>query len=275
MSAGQALAQPANAPPTSGTDNLFQTYYRNPTPDAALRVVNGFDQTFASQKPDPTTESAVIALSGWLAVVFERQPDQTRAIVESVRTGQSAMAVAMALEMSGDAARSKKILGQLQAPPQIVEAVGRLPNTLPAAPLQEPADVDRHWGAAFASGDPAYVRPIVDAMLEPVGRDGVTAGKVANVATLDQERIKTATSGLNDRGRRALLLAGDAAWTLRVNNRSHAFVSTAIAEAACRYHDPERLELVRALLAGAQPGVVPPCARDALQASAANGARRG
>ena len=265
-SVGTQMPAPATPPgERSETDTLFQTYYQRPSAEAAMRVVSGFDATFASSQWGAVTESAMSALAGWLAVVFQRQPDQKRAIVESIQTGPGALAVAMALAMSGDEARSTSILQQIQAPPEVVRAVGQLSNALPAGSLQLLEDVDRHWGAAFASGDPAYVRPIVDAMLRPIGADGITAERVASAASGDPQRLQAASQGLSRSAQGRLLLAAKAAGSLRLNDREHAFVTTALVEAACRYPDEARLRLLRALLAGARPAAVPPCAREAFQ----------
>jgi hypothetical protein len=265
--AGVATEMPAPAAPAARnqTDTLFQTYYQRPSAETAMRVIAGFDETFATSDWDTTTQRSMAALAGWLAVVFQRQPEQKRAIVESIRTGPGALAVAMALSMSGDAERSASILQQIQAPSEVERAVAELSDDLPAESVQLVDDIDRHWGAAFASGDPAYLRPIVDAMLRPIGANGISAARVAGAASGEPQRVQAATQGLSATARTRLLIAAEATRSLRLNNREHAFVTTALLEAACRYSDQERLQLLRALLAGARPATVPPCAREAFQ----------
>lgn len=144
-------------------------------------------------------KNAVEPVKGFLAAVFSENRTKAVGWVKGrAFTGGTAEALAYALWMSGN---GKSVAGILAAVPDYVNTP---PPELLSATLKNPSDLDRMWGAFFATGNTEYVGKVVDVLDEAMNLTG---------------------DGMKDMATRA-----SAAWSLSSNMQQHELVRRKLQE---------------------------------------------
>jgi hypothetical protein len=150
-----------DAPNTSdATEKWVETYYEHREVTRLPRVLEEMDRggVFGARSAQRIT-------SAWLSTVLAQPEVRPEQVVAEAKLGTRARrALAEALSNAGRSDLAKEIASadgwsardarKLEAPAVALRTV----------PIAEPADLDRMWGAFFASGDALYVRRVIDCL---------------------------------------------------------------------------------------------------------------
>jgi hypothetical protein len=157
-------------------------------------------------------KTAAGPIAAFLSVVFSENPDKVSDWVDSTNfTGNTKQTITLALWLSGDTSKLSKFANPL--PPY-----ARKPSPkLSEIPADTTAVLDMMWGAFSASGDPVYVKKVID--------------------SLDASNT---------------IIRGGAEWSLTSNAKMHEKVRTIIKEEINTRSDPIKSKLEQ-IIAGKTP----------------------
>lgn len=218
-----ARAQPASSP-TVMDENLFTHFYRDPEPSR----VAGFLERYQKAAPG---WNAFPPVTGFFTIVFRRHPDWIGKLVPDQPDARMAIAVAAALQLSGQQAVEPALQSRLLAAgtDAVLQAeLAGLPPRLEDLHIVTATHLDILWGASFASGDERYARMIADFLAATANRSELIAIDIAKVALAMTGGPRDIIPQLKDKygedDARRIIVAASAAWAIESNARQHPFV---------------------------------------------------
>jgi hypothetical protein len=222
----------ANAQQTlkpSAQDELIMFFYKDPRPE---RLIGFFEQFDAEH---PAKWDAYPAVAGLLTVVFRKSPDRIEQLVPRRLNPQSAATIAAALRMAGNEAMAAKLkprLDQAGRDEKLAVEFANLQLRLEDLSVRTPTHLDILWGAAFASGDPRYVRMVIDFFAQVANRSETVAIDIAKVVIAMSGGPKDIFGELRNRygnnDGALVVFAAAALWATGSNARQHAFVEQTV-----------------------------------------------
>ncbi len=228
--AGAAAQQPT--PQAAPGDSLLSTFYQDPRPE---RLVGFLDRLRAS--PSLQNRDAYPLIAGFYAVVFRSHPDLVEKLMPQSLDARIAETMAAALRLSSNRAMYQAFERRLAATGRDLEVAGvfvNLPSRLEDLEITAPSSLNILWGAAFASGDPKFVRLILDYFAgianldEQIGRDIVQTVVALTGGPRDIYLQMRQRFGVL--GARRVVFAAEALWSLQLNAKQHPFVNAAVAK---------------------------------------------
>jgi hypothetical protein len=226
--ASAARAQQAQKP--GDQDQLMMFFYKDPRPE---RLIGFFEKLDAEL---PGKWDAYPSAAGFFAFVFRKYPDRVEQLIPARLNPQSAATIAAALQMSGNQAMAAKLkpkLDQAGRDEKLASEFANLPTQLEELSIRSPTHLDILWGAAFASGDPRYVRMIINFFAQAANRSEMVAIDIAKVVIAMSGGPKDIFGGLRNRygnnDSALVIFAAAALWAIGSNARQHAFVEQAVA----------------------------------------------
>lgn len=159
----QVLAQPTASQAASLDDEQLSAwmtyYYLN---KETSKVHAWLEWLQASQLLDKH-QGAIPPVSAFISVIFSDNPNSVESWVKGIGfRGKTAETIQRALWLSG----REKLIGQLFK--ETPEYITQKPTQLINLTLKAPADFDMMWGAFSASGNPQYVRKVIDVLDDQV-----------------------------------------------------------------------------------------------------------
>lgn len=226
LAGSPAVAQAAKVP--ASDESVLTTFYKDPRPE---RLV-GFLERFGTGRD----WSAYPPLVGFFAVIFRAHPDWIDQFVPARPAGKLADTIAAALQSSGQDRRAQSFrsrAGDIGADARLQAEFAGLPSNIADLRVATPTHLDILWGASFASGDPSYVRKIIDFFARTANRSEPVALDVAQTAVAISGGPKDIYGQLrakypDDATRREMVLAATALWALSSNARYHEFVDRTV-----------------------------------------------
>jgi hypothetical protein len=171
------------------------------------------------------------AMMGFLAGIFAKQPEQIKIVTAATFGRQTQAAVIQGLRLAdrhADAVAAAKSWGWPQE--QITPITPVTP--LRQAKVSHPSSFDVLWAASFATGDPAYVRPIYDYYESVASLPGVDVRDLVSIVMLRHRPNKEAMEALKNKYPQdafmRVVFASSALWSLDSNARQHKFVAAAL-----------------------------------------------
>jgi hypothetical protein len=218
-----AMSQQAVGPPAAEED-LLTYFYKDPQPARLAGFLERYEKAAPSWNSFPP-------LVGFFAVVFRRSPDWTDRLIPAHPDGRTAMAIAAALQLSGQAKTRPRVQSSSSDPRLAAELAG-LPLRLEDMRIVTPTHLDILWGASFASGDERYVRLIIDRLAATATRSEPIALDVTRTAVAmwggPQDILGQLKGKYGEAEARDIIVASVAAWALGSNARRHEFVAKAV-----------------------------------------------
>jgi hypothetical protein len=197
------------------------TYYYQRSSDV-VSILTDWERS-GSKAPNP--------LTGFLAGLFAKHPEQIEHVTDAT-LGLDAQIVVVRGLLLADGYDLAIAAAEKWGWP--AEQVG---NIVPHPALrghkaENPEQFDLMWGASFATGDEAYVRPVFEYYSSAVDRQGVEVGDVVRLALAFRTEDKDAMIALRDKYSDdvfpRLVNATAALWSLESNSRQHKFVADAV-----------------------------------------------
>lgn len=168
---------------------------------------------------------------GFLAGVFTKYPDQIGVAMKAPLNRTAQTMVIQALRLAGKTSEAKRASQGWNWPPEQTE---RITPVLPLHSIKPKAaeGFDTFWGASFATGDPAYVRPIYNFYAAAVSQPDIDLKDVVAVVIARHRRDNQTIADLGKKHSREIFLrivvASSALWSLESNARQHKFVAAAL-----------------------------------------------
>jgi hypothetical protein len=168
---------------------------------------------------------------GFLAGVFAKHPDRIDTTTTAPLNRQMQAAVFLGLCLADRNGEAKAAAERWRWPS---ERIGRMAQFRPLLELKAelPAHFDMFWGATFATGNAAYVRPIYDYYVAVVTQRDVDAHDILTAAMSKHRSDKSAMDVVTKKYPRDILVrvivAASALWSLESNARQHKFVAIAL-----------------------------------------------
>jgi hypothetical protein len=225
----RAAAQQPGAQAAPG-DTLLTTFYQDPRPE---RLIGFLDRLQTS--PSMQNRDAYPLIAGFYAVVFRNHPDVVEKLMPRSLDAKTAETIAAALRLSGNRPLYQAFEPRLTATGRDLEVAtlfANLPSRLEELQITAPSSLNILWGAAFASGDPAFLRMILDYFArtanldEAIGRDIVQT--VAALTGGPRDIYLQMRQRYGVLGARQVVFAAEALWSLQVNAKQHAFVNAVV-----------------------------------------------
>jgi hypothetical protein len=232
---------------TQAVSTALNNYYKTKKPDVGELLQRWERLAATDQAP------AVAPMLGFLAAYFERNPGQVDRIATPPlgRKGQTVMLISLAA--AGNEAAARRIADKWK---WSEEEIAKLKEIKPLEGLvpEGPSDLDTLWGAAFATGDPKYVRKIYDFYAKIANDPKVEFGDIVLVI---QARASNKLDQLRGIGERypaemaqKIVFASAAIWSLLANAAAHPFVQAELAKAE---KEEKETNAVKAIVALRQP----------------------
>ena len=168
---------------------------------------------------------------GFLAGVCAKHPAKIHTRVTARLNRETQAVVIQSLRLAGRVADAKRAAEQWGWPPEQIAPI------TPVRPLREmkaeaPAHFDTFWGASFATGDAAYVRPIYDYFATIANQPDIDARDIVVVAVATHRRDADAVQAVAKKYPRdttvRIIYAASALWSLESNGRQHKYAATAL-----------------------------------------------
>jgi hypothetical protein len=171
------------------------------------------------------------AVLGFLTGVLTRQPDQTTKITGVALERQGQLIVVQALRFAQKTDEAKAYAEKRGWSADDVARIAPVRPLLATRP-EEPSHFDTFWGASFATGDAAYVRPIYDYYAGVLSEPGIDANDIVTIVVSRTRPSKEATDAIVTKYPRErlrwVIFAATALWSLDQNAQQHTFVAAAL-----------------------------------------------
>lgn len=163
---------------------------------------------------------------GFLAGIFVKHPAEIRRVTAVAFDGTTQGVIVTALRVARRNDEAKKAAWAWNWPVEKLPAWNTRPFT--SLPVIAPGVLDAFWGASFATGDSAYVRPIYDYYLSVAGQSDVDVRDIVNLARTRRALNKEASAKYSRETLAKIIIASSALWSLESNARQHKFVAAAL-----------------------------------------------
>ena len=219
---GSAVAQ------NRATNNPITYFYGDPKPERLVGFLDGYVK-------NPADWAAYPPLVGFFAVTFRRFPDWIDRLLPTRFDAKTAETVAAAFRLSGLPPMAQTLRSQLAdagQDPTLRAQLANLPTRLEELRIVTATHLDILWGAFFASGDPQYVRMILDFYARTADRSHETAIDITKLTVAltggPKETFTEMRAKYDDATLRELIYAATAQWALISNGRQHPIVDTTV-----------------------------------------------
>lgn len=175
----------------------------------------------------PGTDSIL----GFLTGVLTKYPDQINIATKAPLGHTAQVMVIQALRLAQRITEAKKAAQDWNWPPEQAARITPVQPLLLLKP-QTPQMFDVFWGASFATGDPAYVRPIYNYYAAAVSQPDVDVKDVVATVVARHRRDNQTTAELGKKYSREIFIriafAASALWSLESNASQHKFIAAAL-----------------------------------------------
>ncbi|MEA2841841.1 MAG: hypothetical protein QOF41_3171 [Methylobacteriaceae bacterium] len=222
-SATSAAAQKTDtAAEAQAVGNDLNTFYRAAKKPDVGDLVARWERLASTDQPP-----ALPPMIGFLAAYFEKNPKEVDRVANHTfeRKGQTVFLIS--LEAAGNDAAARRIAGKWHWSDG---EVAKLVEIKPLAQLvpENPSDLDTLWGAAFATGDPPYVRKIYDFYAKIANDPKVEFGDIVRVIQARRSNKPDSLRGIGERYStemaQKIVFAASAIWSLMANATLHPFI---------------------------------------------------
>jgi hypothetical protein len=200
----------------------LNTFYKAANKPDVGDLVGRWERLAATDQPP-----ALPPMLGFLAAYFEKNPKEADRVANHPFGRKGQTVVLISLEAAGSDAAARRIAGKWHWSDAEVAKLGEIKPLAGLVP-QGPSDLDTLWGAAFATGDPVYVRKIYDFYASVANDPKVEFGDIVLVI---QARLNNKMDSLRGIGERypaemaqKIVFASAAVWSLMANAPAHPFV---------------------------------------------------
>jgi hypothetical protein len=224
--ASSAVAAPAQkidaAAEVQAVSTALNTFYKAAKKPDVGELIARWERLASTDQPP-----ALPPMLGFLAAYFENNPAQIDRVANHpfLRKGQTV--VLIALQASGNDAAARRVAGKWRWSEAEVEKLGQI-KPLSALVPEGPSDLDTLWGAAFATGDPAYIRKIYDFYAAVANDPKVEFGDIVRVIEARRNNKIESLRGIGERYSpemaQKIVFAASAIWSLMANAAAHPFV---------------------------------------------------
>jgi hypothetical protein len=170
---------------------------------------------------------ALPPMLGFLAAYFEKNPAQVDRVTNHAFGRKGQTIVLISLEAAGNDAATRRTAGKWHWKEAEVAKLGEI-KPLAALVPEGPSDLDTLWGAAFATGDPTYVRKIYDFYASVANDPKVEFGDIVLVIQARRNNKMESLRGIGERyspeTAQKIVFAASAIWSLMANATAHPFV---------------------------------------------------
>ncbi len=222
-----ATAQQPAPPPASG-EPLLGSFYKDPRPE---RLIGFLDRVAVS--PALQNRNAYPLIAGFYAAVFRSHPDDIEKLVPRSLDAKTAETIAAALRLSGNRAMYQRFEPRLAATGRdldIAVMFVNLPSRLEQVEITSSTALNILWGAAFASGDPTFVRMILDYFARTANLDDAIGLDIVGAVTGQPRDVPQMQRQYGVLGARQIMSVTEALVTLQMNAQRHAFVNGVVAK---------------------------------------------
>ena len=249
VSPTSAFAQKTDpAAETQAVSNALNTFYKAAKKPDVGELVARWERLASTDQPP-----ALPPMIGFLAAYFEKNPGQVDRVANHSfgRKGQTVLLIS--LEVAGNDAAARRIAGKWNWSDAETAKLAELKPLAQLTP-ETPSDLDTLWGAAFATGDPTYVRKIYDFYAATANDPKVEFGDIVLVIQARRNNKLDSLRGIGERYppemAQKIVFAASAIWSLMANATAHPFVK---AELDRIEKEAGSTNAVKAMLALRQP----------------------
>ena len=222
LSALLATSAQAQAPQQQPLSNLprIERYYEKP-----------FDVPAYIQAWEKAGRQGSDAVLGFLAGVFTKSPQQVARVGALTLEKPAQLIIVQALRFAQKADDARMFAQRWGWPVDELARIAPVPSLLTTRP-EQPGHFDTFWGASFATGDAAYVRPIFDYYAGATTEPDIDVNDIVAVVVSRSKSDKDTTDQIARKYPRErlrwVIFAASALWSLDSNARQHRFVATAL-----------------------------------------------
>ncbi|MFO1071037.1 MAG: hypothetical protein U1E14_21175 [Geminicoccaceae bacterium] len=231
---------------SSALGQAVMSFHLDPQPGRVPAILDALDREVAGMD-DSTIQARGAPLMGWLYGVFLQFPDDVPAWTAPERSHWMNLLVALALMLSGDEDEALDYARRSGIDETQLRALWKQTDTIFSTTARSPFAADALWGAAFATGDRAYVGHIVDALNDPA-----LAPYADTLVTVAQGGKVSLPPGISQANALAFATAGSVIWSLVSNASRMPFVHAELeATARAKGLTPSGRRLIEATLQAA------------------------
>lgn len=229
--AGCAIAASANpvhaqkadvAAEALAVSNAMNTFYRTTQKPDMGTLVSRWERLPTSDQP-----AALPPMIGFLAAYFQKNPNAVDRLANQSLTRKGQSVVLIGLEGAGNDAAARRIATKWRWPESDVAKLATITPLDQLVP-ESPSDLDTLWGAAFSTGDPSYVRRIIDFYANIANDPKIQFGDVVRVVEARRDNKMDSLRGIGERYSsemaQNIVFAASALWSLLANATVHPFV---------------------------------------------------
>jgi hypothetical protein len=242
-----AATQQADAPQFSADERLLMYFYTDPRPVRLVGFLEGYEKKAQGWKPFPP-------VAGFLAIVFRQSPDWIGKLIPDQPDSRTAVAIAAALRLSGQAAIEDSLRSRLAnagADVSLRAELANLPLRLEELRVVTPTHLDLLWGASFASGDERYARMVADFLAGTANRSELIAIDVAKTELAmvggPREILTQLKDKYGEQGAQEIIFAAIAAWGLLSNAQQQPFIDAFLTKYIAANSDSGTAKVLSAL----------------------------
>jgi hypothetical protein len=223
VSPSPAFAQKIDpAAETQAVSNALNTFYKATKKPDVGDLIARWERLASTDQPP-----ALPPMLGFLAAYFEKNPTRIDRVASHPFGRKGETVVLISLEAAGNDAAARRIAGKWRWSDAEVAKLGAIKPLALLAP-ETPSDLDTLWGAAFATGDPAYVRKIYDFYAAIANDPKVEFGDIVLVIQARGNNKMDSLRGVGERYSpemaQKIVFAASAIWSLMANATAHPFV---------------------------------------------------
>jgi hypothetical protein len=171
------------------------------------------------------------AVLGFLAGVFTKSPQQIPRVGALSLEKPAQLIIVQALRFAQKTDDARMFAQRWGWPVDELARIAPVPSLLATRP-EQPGHFDTFWGASFATGDAAYVRPIFDYYAGATTEPDIDVNDIVAVVVSRSKSDKDTTDQIARKYPRErlrwVIFAASALWSLDSNARQHRFVATAL-----------------------------------------------
>jgi hypothetical protein len=247
-------ANPANAQKSSdaaealAVSNAMNTFYRAAKKPDMGDLIARWERLPTSDQP-----AALSPMVGFVSAYFQKNPKDIDRVANHPLTRKGQSIVLIGLQAAGNDAAARRAAGKWRWADGDVAKLAAIKPLDQLVP-ESPSDLDTLWGAAFATGDPGYVRKIYDFYAKVANDPKVESGDIVLVIEARRNNKPESLRGIGERyppemGQN-IVVAASALWSLMANATVHRFVQ---AELDRIEKEEKETKAVKAMLALKQP----------------------
>jgi hypothetical protein len=243
-----AWAQAGDAAEVQAVSNEMNTFYRAAKKPDVGNLVARWERLTASDEP-----AALPPMVGFLAAYFEKNPAEIDRVAKRTLARKGQSVVLVALEAASNDAGARRLGNKWHWSDKDLSTLADIKPLDQLVPASA-SDLDTLWGAAFATGDAAYVRKIYEFYAKLADDPKVEFGDIVRVVQARATRKNEGLRGIIERYppemANRIVVAASALWSLMTNAGLHPFVKTELDRIE---KDASGTNAVKAMVALRQP----------------------